>query len=228
MPIPSPLVLQTILQAIAITVVGTVVSFIVTLCAALVTGMARLCPVRTVRFIAALYVEIFRGASTIVLLFWAFYTLPTIGVTLPPMIVGVLILGLNAGAYASEIVRGVVLAVPRGQWEAAQALNMSPILRLWKVILPQAVPAMIPPFGNVLIDVLKGTSLFSLITITDLTRAVNQLTIIGAVKLVPAYTFLLVMYFILSLPFGAIVRQSERQSQRHLPSRLGTHGFQLP
>lgn len=228
MPIVSPLLLETILKATGVTIIGTLLSFAVSLCAAFVAGLARICPIRTVRIMATIYVEVFRGASTIVLLYWAFYTLPSMGITLPPMIVGVVILGLNSGAYASEIVRGAVLAVPRGQWEAATALNMSAPLRLWKIILPQAVPAMIPSLGNVLIDVLKGTSLFSLITITDLTRAVNQLTIIGAAKLVPAYTFLLVMYFALSLPFMAIVHRGEYLSQKHLPGKTREHGLQLP
>jgi polar amino acid transport system permease protein len=220
----SPLVAHSILNSIGITLLGTVLSGIVALLVAFVAGLARISSNFAVRSVASVYVEVFRGASAIVLLFWGFYVLPSVGITLSPMFVGIPILGLNAGAYASEIVRGAVLAVPRGQWEAALALNMSPRLRMWKVILPQAVPAMIPSFGNVLIDVLKGTSLFSLITIADLTHAVNELAIIGAVQLVPAFTFLLGMYFFLSLPFVALIRHSEHLSRRHLPSGHLTHG----
>jgi polar amino acid transport system permease protein len=92
---------------------------------------------------------------------------------------------------------------------------------MFQVILPQALPTMIPSFGNVLIDILKGTSLFSLVTVTDLTLAVNQLTIIGAAQLAPAYTFLLVAYFVLSLPITLWVRLVAHLTGRHLPQARG-------
>jgi polar amino acid transport system permease protein len=214
MPFDSPFVQQSLIAGTQITIIGTLVSGLVALLVAFVAGLARLSPHRSIRTVATVYVEVFRGASTIVLLFWAFYVLPNVGTQLPPLAVGILVLGLNAGAYASEIVRGAVLSVPRGQWEAASALHMSNLRRMWSVVLPQAVPTMIPSFGNVLIDIMKGTALFSLITVTDLTFAVNQLTIIGAAQLAPAYTFLLLMYFALSLPLMALVRASSRVTAR--------------
>lgn len=216
MPFSSPVVQQMLVAGIQITILGTAASAAVALIAAFVAGLARLSPVRAIRVVATIYVEVFRGASTIVLLFWAFYVLPSAGADTSPLVIGILVLGLNAGAYASEIVRGALLAVPRAQWEAANALHMSRSLRMFTVILPQALPTMIPSFGNVLIDILKGTSLFSLVTVTDLTLAVNQLTVIGAVQLAPAYTFLLVAYFLLSLPIMAVVKLASRASGRHL------------
>lgn len=217
MPFSSPFADQLILSGIEITILGTVTSAIVMLAVAFVVGLARLSPLRPVRVVASIYVEVFRGASTIVLLFWAFYVLPSAGANTSPLVIGILVLGLNAGAYASEIVRGAVLAVPRAQWEAASALHLSRTLRMFRVILPQALPTMVPSFGNVLIDILKGTSLFSLVTVTDLTLAINQLTVIGAASLAPAYTFLLLAYFVLSLPIMFVVRVATRLTGRHLP-----------
>ncbi|MHB8490530.1 MAG: amino acid ABC transporter permease [Candidatus Dormibacteria bacterium] len=205
------------MAGIEVTVFGTIASAVVALLVAFLAGLARLSPSWPLRAMATVYVEVFRGASTVVLLFWAFYVLPSAGVQIPALAAGIGVLGLNAGAYASEIVRGAVLSVPRGQWEAASALHLSRARRMWSVILPQAVPTMIPSFGNVLIDILKGTSLFSLVTITDLTFAVNQLTVIGAAKLAPAYTFLLIMYFVLSVPLMGIVRLSERLASVRAP-----------
>ena len=126
-------------------------------------------PRRRVRWLATVYVEVFRGTSALVQLFWLFFVLPQFGLTLAPFLVAVLALGLNVGAYGSEVVRGAILGVPRGQWEATTALNMTRAAALRRIILPQAFVAMIPPWGNLFIELLKATSLVSLITLSDLT-----------------------------------------------------------
>src|SRR5690606_3067203 len=115
------------------------------------------------------YVEFARGVSAIILLFWMFFALPPLlGVNFTPLIAGVLALGINMGAYGAEVVRGGIQAVPVGQTEAGIALNMTERQRLTQVILPQAVPVILPPFGNLMIEILKGTALVSLITLSDL------------------------------------------------------------
>lgn len=113
--------------------------------------------------------EVFRGTSALVQLFWFYFVLPMFGMKLPALLVGIVVLGANAGAYGAEVVRGAILAVPAGQREAAVALNLTRARTIWRIILPQAVPAMLPPTGNLLIELLKNTALVSLITITDLT-----------------------------------------------------------
>src|SRR3546814_14619974 len=118
---------------------------------------------RPLRWLAISYIELFRGTSALVQLFWLFFVLPHFGLTLPPLTVAVVALGLNVGAYGAEVVRGAIDAVPRGQWEATIALNMSRIEALRKVILPQAVVALIPPWGNLFIDLLKPHPLAPLI-----------------------------------------------------------------
>ena len=124
--------------------------------------------------------------------------LPQFGLTLPPFLVAVLALGLNVGAYGSEVVRGAILGVPRGQWEATTALNMTRGSALRRIILPQAFVAMIPPWGNLFIELLKATSLVSLITLADLAfraQTLNQSTF----KTVPIFTLVLLIYLALSL-----------------------------
>jgi polar amino acid transport system permease protein len=146
---------------------------------AFVAALAKLYGPAPIRWLAITYIEIFRGTSALVQLFWLFFVLPHFGVTLPPMAVGILALGLNVGAYGAEVVRGAIGSVPRGQWEAATALNMTRSEALRRIILPQAFVAMIPPWGNLLIELLKATALVSLITVTDLAfraQQMNQIT----------------------------------------------------
>lgn len=184
--------LQPILMGTAITVVLTVASSVLAVACALAAGVAKLSPMAPVRWIAIGYIEFFRGSSMLVQLFWLYFVLPQLGVSLPPMTAGILGVGLNAGAYGAEVVRAAILAVPKGQHEAAIALNMSPATRFWRVTAPQALAIMLPAWGNNFINIMKSTSLVSLITIHDLTyvgTTLNAMTyrtleIFGAVLLI--------------------------------------------
>jgi polar amino acid transport system permease protein len=167
-------------------------SFVLALVFAFIAAFGRMSQRRVLRWPATAYIEFFRGTSLLVQLFWLFFVLPQFGILLPAMAVGVLGIALNYGAYGAEVVRGAISGVPRGQHEAAAALGLKPRQTMWKVIVPQAAVIMIPPWGNLLIQLLKATSLVSLITITDVTfRAyqLNQLTmrtaeIFGSVLLI--------------------------------------------
>lgn len=213
----SPVVLRLIVQGIEVTILSAVLSIVVALVMAFAAGLAQLSRVRMIRIAATIYVEFFRGTSALVQLYWAFFVLPYAGILLSPLLVGVGVLGCNAGAYGAEVVRGAILAVARGQWEAATALSLPPRLTMAKVILPQALPTMVPSFGNLSIDVLKATALFSLITVTDLTRVVSRLAVIGSWTFSWGYTVILILYFCLSLPLIFATRAIERRSRRHMP-----------
>ncbi len=204
-----------LLPGVLITLEATVLSALVALAVSLVAGLARLSPWRWLRGLTMVYVEIFRGTSALVQLFYFFFVLPVVGIRLSPMAAGVLALGLNFGAYGSEVVRAAILNVPRGQREAAVALNMTPIQTLRRIILPQAFVAMLPPFGNLLIDLLKATSLLSLITIADLTFAGRKL-VQSQGHITEVYTLLLLFYFIIALAVGRIMRLAERRATRGL------------
>lgn len=181
----------------------------------LVLGLARLARNPLIRWPAAIFVEVFRGASALVLLFWLYFALPLLGITLQALTAGVLALGLSYGAYGSEVVRGAVLQVPRGQIEAAVALNLTYLQRVRLVTLPQAALAMLPPLGNLLVDLLKATSLVSLITLSDVTFRGKELQqTIGHTTEV--FTYLLIIYFVLCFVLTRLVRLMERRVSRYL------------
>jgi polar amino acid transport system permease protein len=136
---------------------------------AVLAGTARLSSWRPVRLLALGYIEFFRGTSALVQLFWLFYALPLLGVTLPAMAVAIIGLGACTGAYGAEVVRGAVLAVPAAQREAALSLGLSPWQWRLLVLPPQAALIALPPFGTLFVELLKLTSLTSLITLHDLT-----------------------------------------------------------
>jgi polar amino acid transport system permease protein len=177
-PISPPLdLLSALLPGVGITLQLTVFSAILAFILAFIVGFGRLSKYRSIRTISTIYVEFFRGTSLLVQLFWAYFVLPHFGLELSAMQAGIIVLGLNYGAYASEVVRSSILAVPKSQTEAGIALNMTPTQIMHRIILPQAFLTMLPPFGNLLIELLKGTALVSLITLGDLMFMGAQLRI---------------------------------------------------
>jgi polar amino acid transport system permease protein len=175
---------------------------------AFAAGLARLSRHAVIRLPAAIFIEVFRGTSMIVQLFWFFFALPVIGIELPAFAVGVVVLALNEGAYAAEIVRGSITSRPPGQTEACIALGIGPMTRMRRILIPQSIPAMLPPFGNVLIDLLKNTALVSTITVLDLTyHGLQVRTITGETTAV--FVTLLVAYFTLSLLLSAMMNWLE-------------------
>lgn len=176
---------------------------------AIVAGLGRASKRRLVRVPAAVYIEFFRGTSALAQLFWLFYVLPYLGIDLTPTQCAILGLGLCFGAYGAEVVRACVRAVPSGQLEAAAALNFSPAQTLRIVVLPEALIMMMPLFTNLLIELIKATSLVSLITIPDLTfqaRSIIAKTFSsGQVLLVT-----LAIYLVISIIASASMRRLER------------------
>lgn len=183
---------------------------------AVLLGLASLTRSRLVRSLVRVYVEIFRGVSAIILLFWIYFALPHFGIFLSPLQAGVLALGINLAAYGAELVRGAVRAVPKGQTEAAIAVNLSAPRRTWSVILPQATVAMLPPYGNLVIEVMKASALVSLISLQDLTYEAQNLRLDPASDSVEIFTAVLIIYFAIALGITAIVRLLERRFGRGL------------
>jgi polar amino acid transport system permease protein len=197
--------LPVLAQGVIITVEITVMSAALGLIMAFATGLMRLYAPKPLRWVAAIYIEVFRGTSALVQLFWLYFVLPQFGIELSAMIVAVLGLGLHVGAYGAEIVRGAVSAVPKTQWEASVALNLAPMRTLWRIILPQALTAMIPTWGNLMIELLKLTSLVSLITLADLTFRAQQLNL-ATFRTPEIFTLVLVFYLALSLLLTIAIR----------------------
>jgi polar amino acid transport system permease protein len=204
-----------LLQGAILTVQLTLLGCIFAVVAGVAAGLGKLYGPAPVRWLANIYIEIFRGTSALVQLFWLFFVLPQFGITLDAFTVGVLGLGLNVGAYGAEVVRGAVTAVPRGQWEAATALNMSGIQMLRRIILPQAMVAMIPPWGNLFIELLKSTALVSLITLNDLAFRAQQMNQ-ATMKTLQIFTLVLLIYLALSLTLTIGMRLLERRASQGL------------
>lgn len=199
-----------LLQGLLITVLVTVLSAALAVLTAFVAGLGRLSQHRWLRWPAGVFVEVFRGTSLLVQMFWFFYALPFFGFQLAPLAAAVLALGLNEGAYAAEIVRGTISARAKGQTEACIALGMGRGLRMRRVLIPQSIPAMLPPFGNVMVDLLKNTSLVSLVTVADLTfRAQMVRNTTG--KTAALFLTILVLYFILALLISLLMKWLERR-----------------
>jgi polar amino acid transport system permease protein len=143
------------------------------------------------------YIELFRGTSLVVQLFWLYFVLPHFGVFLSELTVAIAAISLNYGAYGAIIVRGALVSLSKAQWEAAHSLGMPRGTALRKVIFPQVAVFLIKPMGVLYIQLIKATSLVSLITIPDLTyRAyqLNQLTM----RTFEIFGLVLVIYFVLT------------------------------
>ncbi|MEA3111084.1 MAG: polar amino acid transport system permease protein [Caballeronia sp.] len=167
---------------------------------------------RVLRWTANVYVEVFRGTSLLVQLFWLFFVLPLppFNLELTPFTVAIVGLGLHYGAYGSEILRGALRSVPGGQYEAALALNMPASTRMRRIVLPQAMINALPPATNLMIELLKGTSLVSLITLSDVTFRARQLDE-ATFKTAEIFALTLVIYFVMAQIVVAIMRHFERR-----------------
>ena len=205
-----------LMMGIPVTIEVTILAMALAVFVAAVLALGRLSPLAALRWPAGFVIEVFRGSSSLVQLFWAFYVLPVFGINLPPLAAGILVLGLNEGSYLSEVVRAGLAAVPRGQGEASLTLGFSPAYRFFRIILPQALPVMIPPFGNALVTMLKFTSLVSLVTIQDLSFRANLIAAtLGQSAAV--YGLIMVAYYLLALVLGFLSRLLETR----VNSRVG-------
>lgn len=206
-----------LLSGTLVTILLTVASALLAIALALAAGLMRLAPNPLIRGIATVYIEIFRGTSLLVQLYWIFFVLPLFGVTLEKFTAGFVAVGMNLGAYGAELVRGAILSVPKGQWEAALALNMSPAKRMVRVILPQALLIMLPPWGNLLIELLKGTALVALIAVADLmfqAKQINGTTFLSA----EAFGTALIIYYVIA---RFMITPFMRWLERFMTRKLG-------
>ena len=151
------------------TFVGAFLAYVIGLFIAILK-MSRLGLVRTVTYWTS---EFIRRTPLLVQLYFLFYVLPDIGIFLSPFLAGVIGLGLHFSTYTSEVFRAGIENVPKGQWDASRALNYSPVQTWQYVILPQAIPPMIPPLANYLIVMFKETPLLAAITVVELFNAAN-------------------------------------------------------
>jgi len=211
--------LDPLMQGAWVTIELTIYSTVLGALLAFSAGIGKIARNPLIRVISVTYIEIFRGTSLLVQLFWLYFALPVAGqaigldLRLPPVLAGVLALSLNIGAYGAEVVRGAIQAVSKDQYEAAKALNFTPRKTLWRIALPQAIPEMMPAFGNLAIQNLKDTALVSLISLTDLAFRAEQLRNFTQDS-TTIYTMVLFMYFGLALVLTAMMKLLERYVSR--------------
>ena len=202
-----------LLKGAAVTLQITLITAGLALVLSFVVALARMSPAKPVRFAAGVYVEVLRGTSAIVQLFYLFFILPAFGITLGAMTTAVVGLALNMSAYGSEVVRSALQSIDRSQHEAAAALALNRYQAYRLVIVPQAVVVMLPSFGNLLIELVKATSLVSLITLTELTFSGRQM-VVSTGRAFEVWGLVLLMYFAMAYPLTWLVRLAERRAAR--------------
>jgi len=205
--------LPQLLKGAAVTIEITLITAAVAFVLSFAVAFARMAPWRPLRAMATVYVEVLRGTSAIVQLYYLFFILPVFGIAMPATLTAVLGLGMNLSAYGSEVVRGGLLAIDAGQSEAAAALGLSRPLTYRLVIIPQAFVVMLPSFGNLLIDLVKATSLVSLITLTELTFSGRQMVVTTG-RTFEVWGLVLLIYFAMAYPLARVVRFTERRISR--------------
>lgn len=208
-------VFPALLKGAGITVQVTLQAGLLALAISLVVGVLRDASNRFVRVPLTAYVEFFRGTSAFVQIYWVFFALPLLGVHLSAILAGTLVLGLNVGAYGSEVMRGALRAVPQGQSEACVALSLSRWTTLTRILIPQALIRAVIPWGNLLIDLLKGTSLLSAITVTELAFAGRQsAAALGSPMII--FGLVLLIYLVLAAPIAGAAKLLDERIRRRL------------
>ena len=200
-----------LMSGAAVTVEVTAASLLLGCLVGLLVGIGRLNPRRRLVYgLCSAYLVFFRGTPLLVQLFIWFFGLPQFGLMLPAFACGVVGLGLYSGAYVSEIVRGAIQSVDRGQNEAARSLGMSAGQAMRKIIIPQAVVRMIPPLGNEFIALIKNSALVSLLTIHDLMHE-GQKIISVSYRSLEVYLAVALIYLVLTSATSGALRLIERR-----------------
>ena len=190
---------------------GMAIALVLGLCLALGRISTRL----WLRAPVAVFVELIRGSPLLLQLFYIYYVLPAFGLKLTPIMAGLLGLGINYGAYLSEVFRGGIAAVSHGQREAAESLGMSAGQTMRFIILPQAWRIVIPPTGNYFVSLFKDTALVSTISIAELMFQ-GQLIASDTFRYMRIYSIVFVIYVVISIPASMGVRWLERHFNRPL------------
>ncbi|MEO7745077.1 MAG: amino acid ABC transporter permease [Actinomycetota bacterium] len=181
---------------------------------ALVVGMlvalVRISGNRLLNAIAVVYVEVIRGTPLLVQLIYIYFVFPSMGISLSPVVAGIVGLGLNYGAYLSEVFRSSIQSVDRGQHEAALSLGYTPRKTLFKIVIPQSLVVAVPPVGNYFVAMLKDTALTSVIAVVEIVKTSNVLAS-STFQTIPIYTAAALMYLILSIPLSRVLVVLERK-----------------
>ncbi|MCC3867881.1 amino acid ABC transporter permease [Terrisporobacter mayombei] len=189
-------------------------TFFISLLLSIMIGFLRAYKVpKTIKIILGVYVEVFRGTPLLVQLFLIYYGLPSFNITLEPMTCAIIGLSLNSAAYMSEIIRGAILSIDKGQYEAAFSLGYSKVKTYIQIILPQSFRVALPSLMNSFASIIKETSLVSIISIAEITRVGNQ---IYARTLRPFEVYLVIalIYLVMTYSISLLAKFIEGRSTR--------------
>ncbi len=168
-------ILPIILIGLTVTLKAAAAGFVIALVLGLVFALLRRSRVKMISWPTALVVEFLRDTPLLVQLFFLYYVLPDFGIVLPAFLTGALALGLQYAAYTSEVYRGGIEAIHHGQWEAATALNLTRMQTYRDIIIPQAIPRIVPAMGNYLVAMIKETPVLSVVTVLEMMGLANMI-----------------------------------------------------
>lgn len=204
-----------ILEAVQWTLALSFIAFVGGSVLGLVVALARTSESRWAQGVAAVFIQVFQGTPLLLQLFLIFFGAPVLGFDINPWVAAGLALILNSAAFLGEIWRGCIQAIPRGQWEAAHALNLHYIDRMRDVILPQAFKIALPPTVGYLVQIIKGTSLAAIIGFTEVTRA-GQIINNATFQPLEVFGTVAALYFIICWPLSLLAAHMERRRARAL------------
>jgi polar amino acid transport system permease protein len=206
-------IMPTLLEGLKITILATVLGAIVAAVFGLVLAIARRSTNPVIARLVGFFADFIRGTPLLVQLYFIFYVLPDIGIRLSPLVAGVIGLGIHYGTYAAEVYRAGIDNVPRGQWEAARATNLS-VRQAWiHVVLPQAIPPMIPALANYFIAMFKETPLLSAITVLELMNQAKSVAN-SSYRYIEPITMVGVFFLVISLISVVALRLLEERYAR--------------
>lgn len=189
--------------------------YVIALVLGLVLAIAQRSPSRALTFVVRELVEFIRSTPLLLQIFFIFYVGPQFGIRLSPWMSGMIAIGLHYACYLSEVYRGGIDSVPKGQWEAATALNMTTVQKYRRVIIPQAIPSALSGMGNYLVGIFKDTPMLSVIGVAELIHTANA---IGSehYRFLEPYTMVGILFLAISLPAAGLIRLVEGRVRRKM------------
>ena len=204
-----------ILEAAKWTLALSAIAFVGGAILGLAIALARTSDNRTARVLSTGFIQIFQGTPLLLQLFLIFFGAPVLGLDINPWIAAGVALILNSAAFLGEIWRGCIQAIPRGQWEAAEALSLDYTSRMRDVVLPQAFKIALPPTVGYLVQIIKGTSLAAIIGFTEVTRA-GQIINNATFQPLHVFTTVAAIYFVICWPLSLLAARMERKRAQAL------------
>jgi polar amino acid transport system permease protein len=208
-------ILPRLLWATLNTILAAGIGYGIALVLGLVLALAQRTPSPPLTFVVREFVEFIRSTPLVLQIFFVFYVGPQFGVRLDPWTSGMIAIGLHYAAYLSEVYRAGLDSIPKGQWEACKALNLSPSRTYFRIIIPQALPASLPGMGNYLVGIFKDTPMLSVIGVAELMHTANALGS-ETYRFLEPYTIVGVIFLAISLPTAAGLRFLEARVRRAL------------